>query len=218
MASADTLIHSIGIVGGGKSGNAMLRFLLKTRAAKVAFIMDPDPKAPGIVEAQSNKITTFTKLEDALRGSLPDFIFEVSTTPEAEEKIERATRGTATQVINHVTSRLVVELVEDNRKQLQNSVSQALKSLQGELLTSLSGSQDLVFNIGEMMSSMQMLALNASIEAARVGQAGKGFMVVAENMTKSVESVRKLTVEIDAVNKTLQEVSAGMVSVLELLK
>jgi len=218
MASADTQIHSIGIVGGGKSGSAMLHFLLKTSSARVAFIMDPNPNAPGLLDAQSNNIATFTKLEEALRGNLPDFIFEVSTTPEAEEMIERATRDTSTQVINHVTSRLVVELVEDNRRQLQQSVSKALKSLQSELLTSLSGSQDLVFNIGEMMSSMQMLALNASIEAARVGQAGKGFMVVAENMTKSVESVRKLTIEIDAVNKTLQEVSAGMVSVLELLK
>jgi methyl-accepting chemotaxis protein len=65
---------------------------------------------------------------------------------------------------------------------------------------------------------MQMLALNASIEAARVGQAGKGFAVVADNMTKSVDSVRKLTVEIDQVNRTLGEVSGGMVNVLELLK
>ncbi|MDR2560877.1 MAG: methyl-accepting chemotaxis protein [Holophagales bacterium] len=218
MASADTQKHSIGIVGGGKSGSAMLHFLLKTASARVAFIMDPNPNAPGLLDAQSNRIATFTKLEEALRGPLPNFIFEVSTNAEAEAIIDRATKDTSTRVINQATSRLVVELVEDNRRQLQNSVSKALKSLQGELLTSLSGSQDLVFNIGEMMSSMQMLALNASIEAARVGQAGKGFMVVAENMTKSVESVRKLTIEIDEVNKTLQEVSQGMVNVLELLK
>jgi len=218
MAAADTHIHSIGIIGGGKSGHAMLRFLMKTSTANVAFIMDPSADAPGLQEARSNNIPAFTKLDDALRSPLPDFIFEVSSTEEANEKINRAVAGTHTHIINRVTSRMVVELVEDNRKQIQRSVAEAVKNLQTELMTSLSGSQELVFNISQMMSSMQMLALNASIEAAKVGQAGKGFAVVADNMTKSVESVRKLTVEIDEVNQTLKAVSSGMIQVLELLK
>jgi len=218
MAAAEVNIHSIGIVGGGKSGSAMLHFLMKTTTARVAFIMDPNPDAPGIVDARSKKIPAFTNLEDALKPPLPDFIFEVSSTPEANELIKRTVTGTPTRIINQVTSRMIVELVEDNRKQIQQGVAKALKSLQAELLTSLSGSQELVFNISQMMSSMQMLALNASIEAAKVGQAGKGFAVVADNMTKSVDSVRKLTIEIDEVNKTLKAVSGAMVDVLELLR
>jgi methyl-accepting chemotaxis protein len=218
MAAVEAHIRSIGIIGGGKSGHAMLRFLMKTSSAKVAFIMDPDSNAPGLQEARSKNIPAFTKLEDALQPPLPEFIFEVSSTSEANEKIERAAKGTQTKVISQATSRMVVELVEDNKRQIQHGVAEAVKGLQAELLTSLKGSQDLVFNISQMMSSMQMLALNASIEAAKVGHAGKGFAVVADNMTKSVESVRKLTVEIDEVNKTLTDVSGGMVNVLELLK
>jgi methyl-accepting chemotaxis protein len=54
---------------------------------------------------------------------------------------------------------------------------------------------------------MQMLALNASIEAAKVGVHGRGFAVVADHMTKSVENVRKLTEDIGKVNNDIHVVS-----------
>jgi methyl-accepting chemotaxis protein len=65
---------------------------------------------------------------------------------------------------------------------------------------------------------MQMLALNASIEAAKVGVHGKGFMVVADHMTKSVESVRNLTKEIESMNSNIMQVSEQIDSALEHLK
>jgi hypothetical protein len=65
----------------------------------------------------------------------------------------------------------------------------------------------LVDRINHVMSSMQMLALNASIEASKVGVHGRGFAVVAEHMTKSVENVRKLTEDIGKINGNIRLVS-----------
>jgi methyl-accepting chemotaxis protein len=79
--------------------------------------------------------------------------------------------------------------------------------IKSQLTSSLEGSQDLVGRINHVMSSMQMLALNASIEASKVGVHGRGFAVVAEHMTKSVDNVRKLTEDIGKVNNDIRLVS-----------
>lgn len=218
MAVAITNTHTIGIIGGGRSGSAMLRFLLKTNVAKVVFVMDIEPNAPGMVEARNHNISVFTKLPDALKQPLPDYIFAVSSDSEMDELLKQTLKGTPTRIINQSTSRMIVELVEDNRTQIQLGVGEAVNAIKKELLTTLTASQGLTYRISNMMASMQMLALNASIEAAKVGHAGKGFAVVAENMTKSVESVRKLTQEIEDVNKTLTTISGEIESVLVLLK
>jgi methyl-accepting chemotaxis protein len=65
---------------------------------------------------------------------------------------------------------------------------------------------------------MQMLALNASIEAAKAGVHGRGFSVVAEHLGKSVDAVRNLTQEINQVNQNIIHVSERSASVLEKLK
>jgi methyl-accepting chemotaxis protein len=218
MAKPEAQKHSIGLIGGGKSGLAMLRFLLKTNVSNIVFVVDLDASAPAIVSAKANKIPTFTKLDDALRLPLPDFIFEITVNQDDTEKLKVHLRGTPTRIINQATSRMIVELVEDNRAQLQKEVSETVLAVKSELLTTLDSSQGLVDRINQIMVSMQMLALNAAIEAAKVGQAGKGFAVVAENITKSVDTVRKLTQEINEVNTTIGKASSQIETVLEKLQ
>jgi methyl-accepting chemotaxis protein len=218
MAKAEANKHSIGIIGGGKSGLAMLRFLLKTNVSNIVFVVDIDSSAPAMQLANSQKISTFTKLDDALRLPLPAFIFEITVNDEDTEKLKQCLRGTPTRIINQATSRMIVELVEDNRAQLQLEVGETVIGVKSELMTTLDSSQGLVNRINQIMVSMQMLALNAAIEAAKVGQAGKGFAVVAENITKSVDTVRKLTQEINEVNNTIGKASEQIESVLEKLK
>jgi len=75
-----------------------------------------------------------------------------------------------------------------------------------------------VSRINSIMSNMQMLALNASIEAAKAGIHGRGFSVVAEHLGRSVEAVRNLTQEINQVNQNIIQVSERSASVLEKLK
>ena len=87
-----------------------------------------------------------------------------------------------------------------------------------EITESLKGSAGLVGRINSVMSSMQMLALNASIEAAKAGVHGLGFAVVADNMGKSVETVRKLTLEIETMNTKIRQVALNIDRVLDRLK
>ena len=69
-----------------------------------------------------------------------------------------------------------------------------------------SGIQDInifLSDINEIANQTKLLALNASIEAARSGEAGKGFTVVAEEVKKLSEQSTDLVRQIDLIVKQI---------------
>lgn len=65
--------------------------------------------------------------------------------------------------------------------------------------------------IEDIASKTDLLALNASIEAARVGKNGKGFTVVADEVSKLSEKTQKalssISVTIERLERELKNVS-----------
>ena len=213
-----THVFSIGIIGGGRGGHGLLEFFGHSQVARVAFLADPDTEAIGILAARQAGIRTYSDAEEAIRSGLPDFIFDTTGDEGLDAKIRQVLRGTETRLINPHTSRMMVRVLEENSTRVREDVSQVVGTIKNELADSLEGSRNLVSRINSIMSSMQMLALNASIEAAKAGVHGRGFAVVADHMGKSVETVRKLTQEIDGVNANIIQVSEQIDMVLEKLK
>lgn len=66
----------------------------------------------------------------------------------------------------------------------------------GEFNTATQRAGSMLELITKVAHKTNMLALNASIEAARVGEAGKGFMVVAEEVKSLAQSTRNAALEI----------------------
>lgn len=209
---------TVGIVGGGRAGLSLFKFFSQVQTATVAYVVDPNPEAPGAQAARAARAMTFRDVEEAIRASEVDILFDVTGIPEVVRVLEERLTGGRCQVVHHLAARLMSQVIQDNSGRLRGELTQSLNTIKNEIDQSLSGSKNLVGRINQIMSSMQMLALNASIEAAKVGVHGKGFAVVADHMTKSVESVRNLTQEIEKVNTEIQQVANQIDTALERLK
>jgi voltage-gated potassium channel Kch len=209
---------SIGVIGGGRGGLQLFDFFASSQLAQVRFVVDPDPGALAIKAAKAKKIPVYTDFETALREESVDFVIETTGIEGFETRLTERLAGTRTGLLTHGMAGLMVLVMAEHRKHTQEEVATIVLPIKAQLAEGLQGSQAIVGRINQIMSSMQMLSLNASIEAAKAGTLGRGFAVVAEQMGKSVEAVRKLTQEIEDVNKNIVQVSNQIDTVLEKLR
>ncbi|HVF64088.1 MAG TPA: methyl-accepting chemotaxis protein [Casimicrobiaceae bacterium] len=74
---------------------------------------------------------------------------------------------------------------------------------------------EIVELIGDITEQTNVLALNAAIQAASAGEAGRGFTVVAEEVQRLAERSAEATKQIEAIVKTIQADTQDAVAAME---
>lgn len=103
--------------------------------------------------------------------------------------------------------------------QVVSRLSEHMNTAQG-VLDGLKNETDQIGSIVEVINAIaeqtNLLALNAAIEAARAGEQGRGFAVVADEVRSLAERTRNSTLEVHGMLSSIQEEAANLVEVMQL--
>lgn len=142
-------------------------------------------------------------------------INEMSSTAESVAHSASDT-ATFTKTANHnaISSKLVVDDASSSVRSLVSEVESATAKVQA-MQADAQRINDVLGVIGDIAGQTNLLALNAAIEAARAGEQGRGFAVVADEVRALAARTQQSTSEI---NETLQRLKDAVGSAVQAME
>ena len=211
----------MGIFGNDKALEARIEVLEKTvreREDEISFLKREIEDQKSLALTNNNDDLEVTcnisrneneKIKNSLVLIQDDLIHGVESTKEIINDITTI-REVAIDSLGSVSS---MGMVLDDLNESASSSNESVESLS----TRASEIDSIIILIKDIAEQTNLLALNAAIEAARAGEHGRGFAVVADEVRKLADRTQKAIGEISIVIKSIQQETHDMISQSEIM-
>ncbi|MEZ5357431.1 MAG: methyl-accepting chemotaxis protein [Candidatus Zixiibacteriota bacterium] len=171
--------------------------------------------AAGEISSSSEKMSEGARNQTEHISQVAAAITEMtSTIVESSKNAGEASEASREQSTTATTGGGVVQNTIVGMNTIADVVRHSAESIR-KLASSAEQIGSIIEVIEDIANQTNLLALNAAIEAARAGEQGRGFAVVADEVRKLAERTGKATGEITEVIKEVQEKTAEAVQDME---
>jgi methyl-accepting chemotaxis protein len=188
---------------------------LQDALRKVSEAVAATASASSEISSSTEQMAAGAQEQTSQAGEVASAVEEMTKTIMENSKNASIAAETAKQArVSAEQGGKVVGETVDGMKRIADVVNKSAETVK-ELGKSSDQIGEIIGVIDDIADQTNLLALNAAIEAARAGEQGRGFAVVADEVRKLAERTTKATKEIAGMIKKIQADTTGAVQSME---
>ena len=189
---------------------------------KLRQISEQVQNAVAVLAAAAAEISATTSEFAASAAQTATSVAEATTTVEEVRQTSQLANEKARLVAE--TARQATQTAQTGRQSTADTISgmkrirEQMNSIAGSLLRLSEQSQaigNIIATVDELAQQSNILAINASIEAAKAGEQGRGFAVVAQEVRALAEQSRQATTQVRGILHDIQKAAGAAVLATE---